>query len=117
MSKKREILIILMNLILIIFLISSTVFGTLIDEFESSIDTSGSTELKDTGATILGVIRVIGTIIAVAMIMILGVKYMMGSADQKAEYRKSMLPYFVGAILLFAATNLTDAIYNWAKGL
>jgi len=114
---KKQILIFLINLILVLFLISSTVFGTLIDEFDKSIDTSGSSDLKDTGATILGVIRVAGTIVAVAMIMILGVKYMLGSADQKAEYRKTMLPYFIGAILIFTATSLADAIYTWAKGL
>ena len=114
MNKKRKILIVLINLI---FLLSNTVFGTLIDQFESSIDTSGSKDLKDTGATILGVIQVVGSIIALAMIMILGIKYMLGSAEQKAEYKKTMLPYIIGAILIFAATSLTDAIYNWAKGL
>jgi len=117
MKKEEKILIVLINIILILFLISNVVFGTLIDEFEKSIDTSGAGELKDTGETILGVIQVIGTITAVAMLMILGVKYMMGSADQKAEYRKSMLPYFIGAILIFAASNLADTIYGWAKGL
>jgi len=117
MNKKEKILIILINLILIIFLISSTVFGTLIDEFENSIRTHGADELKNTGGTILGVIRVIGTIVAVGMIMILGVKYMVGSADEKAEYRKSMLPYLIGAILIFAASSLADMVYTWAKGL
>lgn len=117
MIKHKKILIILMNLILILFLISNAVFGTLIDEFQGSIDTTGSTDLKDAGATVLGVIRVVGTIVAVAMLMILGIKYMMGSADQKAEYRKTMIPYFVGALLIFAATTLTDTIYNWARGL
>lgn len=117
MVKHKKVLIVLINLILILFLISNAVFGTLIDEFQGSINTGGSTDLKDKGANILGVIRVIGTIVAVAMLMILGVKYMMGSADQKAEYRKTMIPYLVGAVLIFAATNITDVIYNWAKGL
>ena len=42
---------------------------------------------------------------------------MIGSASEKAEYKKTMIPYLIGSILLFAATNITDAIYNWAKGL
>jgi len=49
--------------------------------------------------------------------MVLGIKYMIGSADQKAEYRKSMLPYLIGAILIFASTSLADIIYSWVKGL
>jgi len=117
MSKHNKILIVLINLILILFLISNTVFGTLIDQFDNSIDTSESNDLRDTGGKVLGVIRVVGIIIAVAMLMILGIKYMIGSADEKAEYRKLMIPYLIGAILIFAATSLADMIYSWAKGL
>lgn len=118
MNKRRKMLIILMNSILILFIISNTVFGTPIDIFENSINTTGSgiNDIKDEGATILGVIKVVGTIVSIAMLIVLGIKYMVGSADQKAEYRKSMLPYFVGSIMIFGATNLADAIYEWIKG-
>ena len=115
MKNKKKIFIILINLILILFLISTAVFGSLIDTFDNYVDTTGSGELKDTGGIILGIIRVVGTIISVGMLMVLGIKYMLGSADQKAEYRKTMIPYLIGAILLFAATNITDAIYNWVQ--
>ena len=42
---------------------------------------------------------------------------MMGSAEEKAEYKKTMIPYVVGAILLFAATTIANAVYNFANGL
>lgn len=114
---KIKIPIILINLILILFLISSTVFGTLIDEFESSIDTTGSIDLKGTGGRIVGVIRVIGTIVSVAMVSVIGIKYILGSAEEKAGYKKTMIPYLIGAILLFAATNITQIIYKFAVNL
>lgn len=117
MNKKTKILIILINLILILFLISSATFGTLIDEFEKSIDSTGSDDLKDAGGTILGIIRVIGTIVSVGMIMVLGIKYMVGSAEEKAGYKKTMFPYLIGAILIFAATSLADMIYEWAQNI
>ena len=37
---------------------------------------------------------------------------MMGSIEERASYKKSMLPYFIGGILLFGAVNLTAAIYD-----
>lgn len=117
MNQKRKILLIIINLILILFLISNTVFGTLIDVFEDSIDITGADDLKDTGGTILGIIRVIGTIVSVAMIMILGIKYMVGSAEEKAGYKKTMFPYLIGAILIFASTSLADMIYEWAQNI
>lgn len=116
--KYKKILIVLMNLILILFVISNTVLASgLIDTFDKSISTSGGgTEtIKDKGGRIIGIIQVIGTMLAVGMLIILGIKYMMGSADQKAEYRKSMLPYIIGSILIFGFSNITQVIYNWAK--
>lgn len=42
--------------------------------------------------------------------MILGIKYMLGSTEQKATYKKSMLPYLVGAVLLFGGVSITTKI-------
>lgn len=44
--------------------------------------------------------------------MIIGIKYMLGSTEQRAEYKRTMLPYLIGAIMLFAAVNLTTFVYN-----
>ena len=117
MNKHKRILIILINLILMLFLISNVVFGTLIDEFDKSISTDGADDLKTTGGQIVGIIQVVGTMVAVAMITVLGIKYVLGSADEKAEYRKTMFPYFIGAILIFGFSNITQLIYEWASKL
>ena len=69
------------------------------------------------GGTIVNVLSTVGTVIAVAGIMILGIKYMMGSAEEKAEYKKTMIPYIIGAVLLFAATTIANAIYTFASGM
>ena len=74
----------------------------------------GISNVKTVGGEIVGLIRVIGTIVSVGMLIVLGIKYMMGSAEEKAEYKKTLFPYFVGAVLIFAATSLAQIIYNWA---
>jgi len=55
--------------------------------------------------------------VSVGMLIVLGIKYVLGSADQKAEYRKSMFPYFIGAVLIFGFSNITQVIYEWASKL
>jgi len=110
---------IFITLIILLFILSNTVLGTLVDFFDQSITTTGdgAEDVKAKTGKTVGTIQVIGILISVAMLIVLGIKYMLGSADQKAEYRKTMLPYFIGAILIFTATSLADAIYTWAKGL
>ena len=42
---------------------------------------------------------------------------MMGSAEEKAEYKKTMMPYIVGAALIFAASALAQVIYQFFTGV
>lgn len=73
---------------------------------------NGTTEAEDFGNIVLGIIRVVGTFIAVAVLMILGIKYMVGSTEERASYKATMLPYVIGSVLLFSAVNITSGIYN-----
>ena len=49
--------------------------------------------------------------------MVLGIKYMMGSAEEKAEYKKTFIPYIIGAVLLFAASAFASQLYSWANSI
>lgn len=80
-------------------------------QFKDLFSNMGNTT-EDIGNKILGLIQVIGTFISVGGLMILGIRYMMGSTEERASYKKSMLPYIIGAVLLFAAVNITTIIYN-----
>jgi len=62
--------------------------------------------------SVLGFIQVFGTLVSVGALMIIGIKYMLGSAEQRASYKKSLLPYFIGSILIFGAVNITTMIYK-----
>ena len=42
---------------------------------------------------------------------------MMGSAEEKADYKKSMIPYIVGAVLIFASTAIVGVVYDMANAL
>ena len=37
---------------------------------------------------------------------------MVGSAEEKAEYKKTMIPYLVGAICIFAASTIANVVYT-----
>ena len=59
---------------------------------------------------ILTVITTIGMIVSVLILAILGIKYMLGSVEEKAEYKKDMIPYIVGAFLLFGITTILTIV-------
>lgn len=69
------------------------------------------------GNKIIGAFQAIGSIVSVLALVLIGIKYMMGSAEEKAEYKETMMYYIIGAILVFAISNISAMIYNWAKTL
>lgn len=66
----------------------------------------------DIGNVVVGVVRTVGEAIAVVMLAIIGLKYVMGSVEEKAEYKQTMWPYILGAVLIFAGAALTNIIYE-----
>ena len=78
---------------------------------------TNTNQIQNVGNSIATVIRTIGIIIAVIVLMVLGIKYMMGSAEEKAEYKKTMIPYVIGAVLLAAAVTIAGAVVEMAGGL
>ena len=66
----------------------------------------------DLAKKIIGGITTVGIVVSVIMVLVLGIKYMMGSIEQKAEYKKTMFPMFIGALLLFSGGLIVSVIYT-----
>lgn len=121
--KKLKITVLLINLILLtINCISLTSYaaGTGIidpDKVVNNLNIETPAELTTKVNNVLGTIQVIGTVISVVAIIVIGIKYMTGSVESKASYKKVMIPYIVGAFLIFGISNIVPILYNIFKGL
>lgn len=74
-------------------------------------------QITGIGNQIVGIITTVGVVVAVVVLLVLGIKYMMGSASEKAEYKKTMIPYLVGAILIFGASAITKVVVSIGAGI
>lgn len=110
---------ILTTILLIVMMVSVAANCFAIDPSEITGSTSGtgSTEIANVGKSIVGILQTVGIILSVIVLIILGIKYMMGSAEEKAEYKKTMIPYIVGAALIFAASIFANVIYQFFTGM
>ena len=78
------------------------------DELSESLD-SDSMNLAN---NIIGAFQAIGSIVSVLALVLLGIKFALGSAEEKADYKQWMIYYVIGAILVFAVSNISAMIYN-----
>lgn len=68
--------------------------------------------IENTGKEILSILSIIASAISIIAIIALGIKYMLGSVEEKASYKKTLMPYFIGAIFVFGATTVSSIVYN-----
>ena len=61
---------------------------------------------------VLGFIRNLSVAVSVIVLMVIGVKYMLGSVEEKANYKASMMPYIIGCIMAVSGSVLVSFIYN-----
>lgn len=71
-------------------------------------------KINNLGNQVITIVSTIGSVVSVIILVVLGLKYMMGSAEEKAEYKKTLLPYIIGAALVFAASTIAGIVFSVA---
>ena len=115
MKKSIKVISTLLLAIMLVTSIAGTVLAVDPNTVLNGLNGNGnvqSNDLTKVGNNIVTIIQVVGIVIAVIVLLVIGIKYMMGSASEKAEYKKTMIPYIVGAVLIFAGTSLVRVIYS-----
>lgn len=120
MKKSIKVISTLLLAIMLVASIATTVLAgvdlnaTINNVEKQNLNGNADQQITKVGGNIVNIIQVVGIVIAVIVLLVIGIKYMMGSASEKAEYKKTMIPYLVGAVLVFAGTSLVKVIYSLA---
>lgn len=64
---------------------------------------------------VLGWIKYIGIITSIVTLSIIGLKYMFSSVEGKAEYKKTMIPYIIGCLMVASISIFISVISYIAK--
>lgn len=113
MNKYAKIFLKVMPVLMVVVLMSTSVFG-----IQPNLPVTGNNSLgKITGlaGSIWNTVATIIQILAIAAIIIAGVRYMFASADTKADIKKQTVILVAGAILVFAAVPIAKFIGDVAN--
>lgn len=104
-------------LMLLIVLMPSVCYGDkIIDDFDSYKTTPKKTSsVSKIANNVTGVIATIGSVVSIVILVVVGIRYMLGSVDERSEYKKTIIAYIVGAGMVFAMSFLPMLIYNVAQ--
>ena len=107
-------------LICIIFLITFGSFTFVSATIDTDITIGGTSAISSSKvmtARLLGIVQVIGSIISVIALIIIGIRYMISSVEERASMKGVLVYYIVGAVLVFATTNILSIAYKAISGL
>lgn len=115
MKKSIKIVATLLLAIMLVSTISTTCLAGSVGNVTIGAGTDKMTDgMKGKLANIIKTLRNLSLIIAVIVLVILGIKYMLGSVEEKAEYKKSFMPLVVGIVVIAAVFQIADFIYKFA---
>lgn len=114
---KKKVICTLLTLMCIIAIIPSfTLAGDInTDEFSAIYNKNGTSKVTNAGGSILAVVQVIGISCGVICLIILGIKYMYSSTNDKATIKEKLIPYLIGAIIMFGGTGILTLVANFAQ--
>ena len=61
---------------------------------------------------VLGIVRLVGIFAAIGMLIWIGIKYIMSSAQEKANLKGVLWIYVLGAVIIFGASNIMAIIVS-----
>lgn len=62
--------------------------------------------LQNASSSIYNILLICGVIIAVLIGSIMGIKFMIGSVEEKAEIKAALVPFVIGCIVVFGAFGI-----------
>ena len=75
-------------------------------------DTSGDNGVVQALNSILGIVQIAGTGIALICVTLTGIRYMLASVDDKAQAKKYLIGALIGSLLLFGGIGIMKIIQN-----
>ena len=94
---------------------------------EDGLDLSAFNGIQDTSkasdsvtriiGALINIIQIIGSGVAIIMLIVLAIKYISAAPSDKADIKKHAVVYVVGAIVLFAATGILQIIKNFSGNI
>lgn len=120
MKNLKKLAIILLVVLMGVAMIANSVYATdwkSTTQFNSANNDSLDSATRNIVGAIVSVIRIVGTGIAIIMLVAVAIKYMSSAPGDRAEIKKHAVIYVVGAIVLFGGAQLIEIIQNFASNI
>ena len=79
------------------------------DPTQTNVETTKTTSIVK---TLVKIMTTVGIAVAIISLMVIGIRFMVGSVEDRAKYKETMMPYIIGTILLFSISGILQVLSN-----
>lgn len=120
-NKTLKIMSVLVLITMVVMCLSNIVMAADSDLLDpkgvTATPTTASGSVSTIVSQVLGIVQVIAIGVAVIMLVVLAIKYISAAPSEKADIKKGLTVYIIGAILLFGASGILQIIKSFAGSL
>lgn len=91
---------------------NETTVGDIVNNVSKDNGTALDSNINKVSATVINWIWAISIIISIIVLMVIGIQYIIGGTQAKADYKKSLIPVVVGIVLIVFATTIVKFLYG-----
>lgn len=113
-NKKKIAFIITLSIFVLALFATISFAGDIVDtsKYKTELTPGEASYIFTKGGSVLRILRNVAAVVSVITISIIGVRYMVGSVEQKAEYKQTMVPVVVGCALVGCLSALLTIIQS-----
>lgn len=112
---ERKLITFLAVIIIAMLLVPSSIYAKM--DTDISINVSAAQSSQTITQRVLGTMQVIGSAVSVIALIIIGIRYMISSTEEKANMKGVIGYYVAGAVLVFATSNIVGFAYQVISSL
>lgn len=121
MSKTIKLMSVLLIATMVIVSLSNVVCATDANTILSSLENEmkqnttkveGGEDITNLAGKIINFLQYAAILAGAVILAVLGIKYMMGSVEEKAEYKKSFVPLIIGIVVVMGAVSIANIIFQ-----
>lgn len=84
---------------------------------EQTLGAEGNEQLKNTSNDLFKLLTAIGIVVMFIVGTIIGIQFMIASAEDKAKVKEALVPYIVGCIIIFGAFTIWSIVVKTGQTL
>lgn len=111
---KKNIITIIIIMLIITVMPNKTNAGTIVGLNPGEFKPIVEGELAGALGDIIGIVQIVGVAVAVIACIVMGIRYILSTTEDRADIKKKLIPFVIGGIIFFGATGILQLISSLA---